>query len=148
MTQKYYEFNLAGEGMMNGRPCWILNVKPRHDEKNMIKGKAWVDKETYLTQQLQGEMAKTPSWWLKKVEMTIQFGDAAGTWIPTGTYVIADVRFVGKHVLTSQALKVEPTDQLTERGAAPSRYATEIHNSRRFAPTAPASEAGAYVPVR
>jgi hypothetical protein len=150
LTQKYYEFKLVGEDTINGQPCWVLSVKPHHDEKNMIKGKAWVDKDTYLTQRIQGEMAKTPSWWLKKVEMTIRYGDAAGMWMPTGTYVVADVRFFGKHVLTSQALKVETTDQVAESfPATPPRHVTDARNaSRRFRPLPPALGAGVYVPIR
>lgn len=152
LTQKYYEFKLVGEDTIHGQSCWVLSVKPHHDDKNMIKGKAWVDKDTYLTQQVQGEMAKTPSWWLKKVEMTIQYGDAAGMWMPTGTYVVADVRFFGKHVLTSQALKIETTDQVAESfPATPPRHVTDARaagNGRRFIPLPPALGAGAYVPIR
>lgn len=112
LTRDNYEFTLIGEDLLNGRPCWVLGLKPRRDDKNMIKGRAWIDKDTYLVQQVQGELAKTPSWWLKKVDMTVRFGDAAGMWLPTGSYAVADVRFFGKHVLTSQAVEIRTSDQV------------------------------------
>lgn len=150
LTRQYYVFKLLGEDVIDGQPCWVLNVKPLHDDQNVIKGKVWVDKDTYLTQQVQGEMAKTPSWWLKKVEMTIRYGDAAGMWLSTGTYVVADVRFFGKHVLTSQALKIETTDQVAVNFHATSpRHVIDVNASgRRFRPLQPELGAGVYVPVR
>jgi hypothetical protein len=150
LTRQYYEFKMAGEGMLNGQSCWVLLVKPRHDDKNMIKGKVWVNKDTYLTQQIQGEMARTPSWWLKKVELTIWYGNAAGIWMPTDTYAVADVRFFGKHVLTSKALKVATTGQVADSfPTIPPGYATDARNaSRRFRPLPPDLGAGVLVPIR
>ncbi len=123
LNRENYEFTLIGDELLDGQPCWILGVKPRHDDKSMIKGRAWVDKNTYLVRQVQGEMAKTPSWWLKKVDMTVRFGDADGMWLPTGTYAVADVRFFGRHVLTSQALEIRTDEQVAT--ALPSSHRSE-----------------------
>ncbi len=150
LTRQYYRFEFVGEETINGRTCWVLNVKPIHDDKNMIKGKAWVDKDTYLTQQLQGEMAKTPSWWLKRVDMTIRYGDVAGMWMSTGTYVVAEVRFFGRHVLTSQALRVQTPDQAagTFPAKLPRNVTDALSATRRLRPLPPGAAAGAYVSTR
>lgn len=150
LTREYYEFELQGEGLANGQACWVLGVKPIHDEKNMIKGRVWVDKNTFLTQQIQGEMAKTPSWWLKRVNMTIRYGDVAGMWMATGTYAVAEVRFFGKHVLTSQAVRVETSDEVASTfPATHSRRAADGRiSSKRFRPVTPGVAAGVYVPTR
>lgn len=147
LTREYYQFELVGEDTINGQPCWVLAVKPIHDDKNMINGRAWVDKNTYLTQQLQGEMAKTPSWWLKRVDMTIRFGDVAGMWLSTGTYVVAEVRFFGKHVLTSQALKVETSDQFAD--FFPATRSRQVMNAPgTIKRLQPGVAAGAYLSAR
>jgi hypothetical protein len=147
LTRKNYDFEMLGEEIVNGQDCWVLLVKPHHDEKNMIKGKVWVDKESYLTQQIQGEMAKTPSWWLKKVELTIWYGNAAGMWMPTATYAVADVRFFGKHVLTSKSLKVETADQVAKTfpAMAPKRVSK---GSGRLKALPPDLGTGVLVPMR
>lgn len=132
LSRENYDFKLAGEEIVNGRSCWVLNIKPLREEKNTIKGKAWVDKNTYLVQQVQGEMAKTPSWWLKKVAMTVQFGDAAGMWLPTGTYAVADVRFFGRHVLTSQAVEIKTNDQVARSFSSTPRPEAERRRLRAF----------------
>ncbi len=116
LTRENYDFELLGDDNINGQSCWVLGLKPKSDEKTKIRGKAWVDKNTYLVQQVQGEMSKTPSWWLKKVNTTVRFGNAGGMWLPVTTYSVADVRLFGKHVLTSQAVEIKTEEQVARTG--------------------------------
>ena len=44
-------------------------------------GQAWVDKNTFRVRRVEGDMAKTPSWMLKKVHVRLDFADISGTWI-------------------------------------------------------------------
>lgn len=129
LTRSNYEFKLVGEEVLDGQSCWVLAIRPLKDEKNTIKGRAWVDKSTYLVHEVRGEMAKSPSWWLKKVDMTIHYGEAAGMWLPTGTYAVADVRFFGKHVLTSQAVNIKTVDQ-SVRAIVPARPTSDGRRTR------------------
>jgi len=114
LTTRNYDFDLLGEELLNGQPCWVLQVTPRHDEKGTFQGKAWIDKTTFLTHRVEGAMAKSPSWWIKSVQMEMTYGNAAGMWIPTATYAVADVRLFGKHVLTSQSVRIETADQVAQ----------------------------------
>ena len=129
LTRENYDFKLLGEDAMNGQSCWVLEITPKRDDRTRIRGKAWVDKNTYLVQQVQGEMSKTPSWWLKKVNTTVRFGNADGMWLPMASYSIADVRVFGKHVLTSQAVEIKTTDQVARTSTH-----TERHQFRSYAP--------------
>jgi hypothetical protein len=114
ITRQNYEFTLLGEETVEGQPSWVLRLKPKHDERDMIKGRAWVDQNSYLIHRIEGEMAKTPSWWLKKVVLTLQFGNAAGMWLQTGTHAVADVRLCGKHILNEQAVKIQTGEEVAE----------------------------------
>ncbi len=49
-------------------------------------------------------MSKTPSWWLKRVHLVLDFGNLGGTWQQTGTQALADVRMLGKRSLVSKVL--------------------------------------------
>jgi len=73
----------------------------------LLAGKAWIDKDTYLVRRVDGEMSKMPSWWLKSVHVTLDFDQVEGMWIQNRTRAVADVRMVGRHVLTSEAIRFE-----------------------------------------
>src|SRR5205807_6323066 len=47
ISPENYDFKLVGEEMLNGRRCFVLSMQPKRQEKDMLKGKLWVDAETY-----------------------------------------------------------------------------------------------------
>lgn len=107
-----YNFSLLGGETVDGRPCWVLKLKPKHDRKDLIDGKAWVDRDTYLIHRVEGDMAKSPSWWLKRVHITVDFADLGGMWMQKGTRAVAEVRFFGPHIFTSDAVKIRTAEEV------------------------------------
>jgi hypothetical protein len=105
-----YDFALVGETVLAGRPSYLLKLKPRRREKDLIAGTAWVDKDSFRILQVEGEVAKAPSWWLKSVRIRMSFGDFAGTWLQTSMEAVADVRLFGSHTLISRILDYRGTD--------------------------------------
>ncbi len=99
-----YNFNFVGEVTLDGQSCYVLGLKPKRRENNLISGQVWVDKSSFLIRQIEGEVEKTPSWWLKKVRVRLVFADLEGIWVQTNMEAIADVRIVGAHTLTSRIL--------------------------------------------
>jgi len=104
INRENYDFNYIGEVVLDGRPCYLLGLKPKRKEKDLISGEVWVDKHSFLVRQIDGEVAKTPSWWLRKVRIKLTFADIDGTWLQTGMEAVADVRIIGPHTLTSRIL--------------------------------------------
>jgi hypothetical protein len=39
-----YSFTYIGEATLDGQPCYILGLKPKRKEKELISGEVWVDK--------------------------------------------------------------------------------------------------------
>lgn len=107
ITRENYDFQFQREESLNGRDCYVLTMHPKRAEKSLIAGRAWVDKGTYLIRRVDGEMAKMPSWWLKAVHVTLDFDQVDGMWLQERTRAVADVRMVGRHVLTSEAVKFQ-----------------------------------------
>ncbi len=99
-----YTFNNIGEATLDGHPCYVLGLKPKRTENDLISGEVWVDKHSFLIRQIQGEVEKTPSWWLKTVHIKLVFADFDGTWVQKSMEAVADVRIVGAHTLTSRIL--------------------------------------------
>jgi hypothetical protein len=94
------------------RACYRLGLKPKRKEKGLISGEVWVDRYSFLARQIEGEMAKTPSWWLKTVRVKLIFADIEGTWLQTSIEAVADVRMVGVHTLTSHILDYRGADEI------------------------------------
>lgn len=107
ITRENYDFALAGEEQLDGRDCYVLLLKPKHEDKSLLNGKAWVDKNTYLIHRVEGEMSKMPSWWLKSVHLSLEFSERDGMWLQDRTRAVAEVRMFGKHVLTSDDIKFQ-----------------------------------------
>lgn len=104
ITSDNYSFTYMGEATLDGRSCYVLGLKPRRAEKDLIAGQAWVDKHSFLIRQVEGEVEKTPSWWLKTVRVKLVFTDLDGIWVQKSMEAVADVRIVGSHTLSSRIL--------------------------------------------
>lgn len=102
LTVENYNFELLGEEVNNGHRCFVLKMIPKRDSKDLIVGRALIDAETFNVVSMEGELAKTPSWWVKKVQLTLHFGEVKGMWLQTSAKADADIRVFGKHVLVSR----------------------------------------------
>jgi hypothetical protein len=118
-----YTFSYAGEGMLDGQACYVLGLKPKRTENDLISGHVWVDKHSFLIRQIQGDVEKTPSWWLKKVSVTLVFAELEGIWVQTSMEAVADVRIVGEHTLISRILDYR---REAEVAATPFRGASAV----------------------
>ena len=107
-----YSFDYVGEATLDGQPCYVLGLKPKRKDKDLIAGEAWVDKHSFFVRQIEGEVEKTPSWWIKKVHVKLVFADLQGIWVQTNMEANADVRIAGAHTLTSRILDYRREDQV------------------------------------
>jgi hypothetical protein len=105
-----YDFSEMGEVMLDGRDCYLLGLHPKRKDKGLIVGQAWVEKTSFVVRQIEGYLAKTPSWWLKTVRVKLTFADVQGTWLQTSMEAVADVRIAGPHTLTSRLLDFRHAD--------------------------------------
>jgi outer membrane lipoprotein-sorting protein len=113
VTHDNYDFTYLGESAADGQPCFLLGLTPKRKDKGLVSGRAWVDKSSYLIRQIEGELVKSPSFWIKKVQVTLDFGNVGGTWLETAIEAVADIRLLG-----SQTLKSELVDYRSDRVVA------------------------------
>jgi len=104
ITGENYAFKLLGEETLQGRRCFILGLEPRRKAKELLEGKAWVDAADYRILQIQGEPAKSPSFWIKKLDVTLYFSEVEGMWLQTAIRAVADVRMFGRNILSERDL--------------------------------------------
>jgi hypothetical protein len=112
LSRENYEFTYVGETILDNQPCYVLRLMPKRNEKDLISGEAWIDKRSFFVRQIEGEAAKTPSWWLRKVRIKLAFADFDGTWLQTSMEAVADVRIAGLHTLTSRILDYQSIDEV------------------------------------
>ncbi len=134
-----YDFALLGQERVKGRPTYVLQLKPKHDAVELLRGKAWVDAESFLVVRAEGEPAKSPSWWIKDLKVVIDYGRADGVWLPLATRATADLRILGTHTLTSKDLEVHAASE-NAKLAPPPRH-NRPHRSGNTV-----VEAGVWVP--
>ena len=107
-----YNFDYIGEAVLDGQACYILGLKPKRKETDLISGEVWIDKHSFFVRQIEGELEKSPSWWLKQVRIKVSFADFQGSWVQTKMEANADVRIVGTHTLTSRLIDYRKEDQV------------------------------------
>lgn len=116
LTRDNYDFRYVGEEMFDEVRCYVLELSPRRREPDLISGRVWIDEHSFLARHIEGELAKSPSWWLKKVRVNLTFANLAGAWLQTGMEAVADVRIVGTHTLTSRVLDYRTTTEVAIDG--------------------------------
>ena len=100
-----YDFRFIREADLSGRRCYVLELLPRRIERHLLHGNIWVDANTYLLRRFEGELAKTPSWWVRDVSVRFVYGDVGGMWLQTATEAAADVRILGRTTMVSRDVK-------------------------------------------
>ena len=109
ISRRNYDFVLLGRETVDGHDCYVLQLTPKRQAVELLNGKAWVDAQSFALRQIKGTTAKNPSMWIKGLTVTINYGQVNGVWVQTSTQAIAEVRFIGPHMLTSRELEVRPS---------------------------------------
>jgi outer membrane lipoprotein-sorting protein len=100
-----YNFELLRTEQLDGTNCYVLGLNPKRDDKELIRGKLWVDTGTYNIRRIEGNPAKNPSWWIRDLHFLMSFAEVDGMWLRTFTYAVANVRFKGKYEMVSRDLE-------------------------------------------
>jgi hypothetical protein len=136
LSRANYDFELLRTEQMAGVPVYVLEMHPKRSDKGLLKGEAFVDAGTFRIRRIVGRPAKSPSWFIKDMQLTLTFTDVKGMWMQTASEAVANVRFVGKHIFTSQDVRVQTAEEVAE-SVAPARTTRRL----RVRPT-PAIGAG------
>lgn len=105
-----YDFHFVGEEEFNNQRCYVLTLAPKRKDKTLLRGKMWVDANSYLLRRIEAEPAKGPSWWLRDVRILFYYGYVRGMWLQTASEFTTNVRLFGRHTMTSRDVKYEPVE--------------------------------------
>jgi outer membrane lipoprotein-sorting protein len=117
LNRENYDFEYLRSETVNGRRAYVLQLIPKHNDKNLIKGLAWIDAETFHPLKIEGEPAKSPSWWVKNLKLSLTFGKVGDMWLQTGTQAVANVRFLGQHTMIARDMNYQLPVQMAALSA-------------------------------
>jgi hypothetical protein len=116
-SQANYDFRYIREEQdASGQHSYVLELLPKREEKILLRGKLWVDAETYYVHRFEGEPAKPSSWWVQEVHITLLYGDVDGMWLQTGMEAAARVRILGPHRMVANDLKYKISPRVATAG--------------------------------
>jgi hypothetical protein len=117
LTRDNYDFTDLGQSVLDGQTYYVLGLSPKRKQKQLIIGRAWVDKSSFRVRRIEGQLSKSPSWWLKDVHVKLDFVERYGKSVQSAMEAIADVRFMGTQILRAQMLDYRATNSVARNNA-------------------------------
>jgi hypothetical protein len=109
ISDRNYEFAFLRQENLDGHAMYILRLIPKKKEKGLLRGLIWVDAKTFRIWRIEGAPTRKPSWWIKTLDIRLQFTEVNGMWLHTSLEVTAFVRIFGKYVLSGRDIGLQTT---------------------------------------
>jgi len=103
-----YEFLMVGLENVANRAAYTIDVTPKRRDKYLFAGRIWVDAEDYALVRADGNPAKNPSFWTKRVHFVHTYQKSGLFWFPLCTQSITDARIFGRTDLTIEYFDYKP----------------------------------------
>ena len=114
-----YGFRFIREEDVSGQRCYVLELLPRRKDKHLLRGNVWVDANTYMPRRFVGELAKTPSWWVRDLRVAFVYGEVGGMWLQTASEASANVRILGRSTMVSQDVRYKLNELIITASTSP-----------------------------
>lgn len=95
-----YNLKLVGEDKVTGRPCYVVELLPRHKSKYLLQGRAWVDKSDLAVVRVEGRPTENVSFWVGKPYIVQTFQKVGNYWMAAHNTSLSDSKLLGTHELT------------------------------------------------
>lgn len=105
-----YKFSYKGSSLINDIPVYVYEVKPHKKRVGLFKGKVYLDAATGELVRAQGRIAKSPSFFIKKIDFVQDYAHVNGFTLPLHLHSEAQTRIIGKAVvdITNRDYQIEP----------------------------------------
>jgi hypothetical protein len=90
-----YEVHLRDIETMAGSSCYVMDLVPKHKSKYLMKGTAWVDRNSYDLVRLEGVTSASVSMWVGTPHIEIEFSQIDGLWLPVRTGAVSSGLLLG-----------------------------------------------------
>jgi hypothetical protein len=128
ITADNYTFRLIDVEPLDSRTAYVIEAMPKREDKSLFRGRIWVDTEDYALARVEGEPAKNPSFWTRKVEFVQQYHKAGAYWYPAETRSVTEARIFGTTDVSIRYFDYKPAlgapTQAPDYSLTEARYAT------------------------
>jgi hypothetical protein len=100
ITPENYTFEMAGVEALDGRPAYVMTIVPRTPNKYLMQARIWVDAEEYAIVRIEGQPAKNPSFWIKRVRFVHNYEKSGSFWLPVSDRSETEARIFGSTEVT------------------------------------------------
>jgi len=94
--RRNYHFRLAGQDQIQGRPAYVLEIKPKVVSKFLIRGRIWLDCEDYAIVRLEASPAQKPSALIHNVQVVQQYEKVGPAWLPLYNHSMSESFWFGR----------------------------------------------------
>ena len=105
ISRANYDFVFLRRENFGVVPEYVLGIVPKRKDKYLLLGQIWVDASTFRIRRIEGVPAKSPSFWLKNIHITLQFAELGGMWVPVTFDAVATVRLLGQYTLAGLTIR-------------------------------------------
>jgi hypothetical protein len=95
-----YTLEIIGNDSIGDSDCLVIHAIPKRKETDLFEGTIWVDKQDFAIVKIAGHLAKSPSFWIKRVDFVRQYQKIDGFWLLLREEASTNVRIYGKEILT------------------------------------------------
>lgn len=99
ISQQNYKFSHKAVDWVDGRMAYVYQVKPRKKRVGLFKGKIYIDPYTGTLLRAEGQMVKSPSIFIKKIEFVQDYSDIDGFILPVHLHTVAKVLIIGRTIV-------------------------------------------------
>jgi len=100
LTPENYNFALIAKETIETGPAYELAVSPKSVNKYSIEGDIWVDANDYSIVRIEGEPARSPSFWVHSVHFVHTYRKVGPFWLASLTRTRSEIRIFGAAELT------------------------------------------------
>ena len=105
ITRANYDVVFLRQQNFGSVPEYVFAIFPKRKDKYLLRGQIWVDAHSFRIRQIEGAPAKSLSFWLKSLHITLQYGELGGMWVPVTFDAIATVRILGEFTLDGLSVR-------------------------------------------
>lgn len=100
ITPQNYNLELLGRETIGSSQCLVVRAIARRKERDLFHGTIWIDDQNFAVVKIAGDLAKSPSFWVKHVRFVREYQRLGEFWLPSRQQAVSTVRVFGKETLT------------------------------------------------
>jgi hypothetical protein len=81
---------------------FVIEVVPRRRDELLFRGRVWITKEGSHLKRIEGEPAKNPSFWTRRIHFVSDYAPVNGVWLHERTLARVKVRWLGEYLVLAE----------------------------------------------